>query len=180
MIYWTRYVSDSGEKDQSMPAERSWKRAISTFLTVIIVAGAMYSGFFFFSTVRAVVAQMDLPFADRIVQAAEPGEASPDGQATPATVEEYSLPEATQLEARINVLLLGIDQREGEKGPWRTDTMILLSLDPATNSASMLSIPRDLWTTIPATTRTTPGAGRRWRKRRCGMRWAFPCTTMCA
>jgi LCP family protein required for cell wall assembly len=132
-----------------MPAERSWKRAISTFLTVIIVAGAMYSGFFFFSTVRAVVAQMDLPFADRIVQAAEPGEASPDGQATPATVEEYSLPEATQLEARINVLLLGIDQREGEKGPWRTDTMILLSLDPVSNSASMLSIPRDLWTTIP-------------------------------
>jgi LCP family protein required for cell wall assembly len=149
MIYWTRYVSDRGEKEQGMPAERTWKRAISTFLTVTIIAGAMYSGFFFFSTVRAVVAQMDLPFAERIVQAAQPGEVSSDGPASPATVEEYSLPEATQLEERLNVLLLGIDQREGEKGPWRTDTMILLSLDPVTNSASMLSIPRDLWTTIP-------------------------------
>jgi LCP family protein required for cell wall assembly len=50
---------------------------------------------------------------------------------------------------RVNVLLLGIDQRESEEGPWRTDTMLLLTLDPVTMSAGMLSIPRDLWVTIP-------------------------------
>jgi LCP family protein required for cell wall assembly len=50
---------------------------------------------------------------------------------------------------RVNVLLLGIDQREGEEGPWRTDTILILTLDPVTMSAGMLSIPRDLWVTIP-------------------------------
>jgi LCP family protein required for cell wall assembly len=45
--------------------------------------------------------------------------------------------------------MMGIDQREGEEGPWRTDTVLLLTLDPVTVSAGMLSIPRDLWVTIP-------------------------------
>jgi LCP family protein required for cell wall assembly len=54
-----------------------------------------------------------------------------------------------QQQERVNILLLGIDQREGEEGPWRTDTMILVSIDPANGSAAMLSIPRDLWVTIP-------------------------------
>ncbi|MBN1285521.1 MAG: LCP family protein [Anaerolineae bacterium] len=51
--------------------------------------------------------------------------------------------------SRTTVLLLGIDEREIEEGPWRTDTMILLSLDPLRNTLSMLSIPRDLWVNIP-------------------------------
>jgi LCP family protein required for cell wall assembly len=50
---------------------------------------------------------------------------------------------------RVNVLLLGIDEREQESGPWRTDTMIVLSVDPASKTAAMLSIPRDLWVPIP-------------------------------
>jgi polyisoprenyl-teichoic acid--peptidoglycan teichoic acid transferase len=130
---------------------RPWVRAISSFLTVVIVAGALYSGFFFFSTVRALVAQVPLPFADRVVQAAQPA-ARPDvtepvESQTPAYV--LPPPNARKLTEPINILLLGIDQREGEKGPWRTDTMILVSLDPVNNSAAMLSIPRDLWTSIP-------------------------------
>jgi len=131
-----------------MSADRPWKRAVTSFLTVIIVAGALYSGYLFFATVRAVVAQMDLPFADRVVQAARPVQGG-SAEEPEGTSSEYVMPQATTLEERINVLLLGIDQREGEVGPWRTDTMILVSYDPATNSASMLSIPRDLWTPIP-------------------------------
>jgi LCP family protein required for cell wall assembly len=50
---------------------------------------------------------------------------------------------------RVTILLLGIDQREVEDGPWRTDTMIVFTVDPATHTAGMLSIPRDLWVTIP-------------------------------
>ncbi len=52
-------------------------------------------------------------------------------------------------EARVNILVMGIDQRGQEQGPWRTDTMIVLSVDPASKSAGMLSIPRDLWVEIP-------------------------------
>lgn len=50
---------------------------------------------------------------------------------------------------RVAVLLLGIDQRMTEEGPWRTDTMILLTIDPVTKRGGMLSIPRDLWVEIP-------------------------------
>ena len=47
----------------------------------------------------------------------------------------------------LNVLLLGVDEREGDKG--RSDTMILMSLNPNTDSMAMLSIPRDTYVNIP-------------------------------
>jgi len=50
---------------------------------------------------------------------------------------------------RVNVLVMGIDQREHEQGPWRTDTMLVLTIDPVTKTGGMLSIPRDLWVPIP-------------------------------
>ena len=50
---------------------------------------------------------------------------------------------------RVTVLLMGIDERSQENGPWRTDTLMLLTLDPTTKQAGVLSIPRDLWVPIP-------------------------------
>jgi LCP family protein required for cell wall assembly len=52
---------------------------------------------------------------------------------------------------RVTVLLLGLDYRDWEsKEPAsRSDTMILLTLDPQTKTAGILSIPRDLWVAIP-------------------------------
>jgi len=51
----------------------------------------------------------------------------------------------------ISVLVMGLDYRDWEtsEGAPRTDTMILLSLDPGNRTAGMLSIPRDLWVKIP-------------------------------
>jgi anionic cell wall polymer biosynthesis LytR-Cps2A-Psr (LCP) family protein len=48
------------------------------------------------------------------------------------------------------VLLLGLDYRDWESGSGasRSDTMILLSLDPLTRTAGILSIP-DMWVAIP-------------------------------
>lgn len=52
---------------------------------------------------------------------------------------------------RINILLMGIDQRSGvdEPGPYRTDTMIVISINPIRKTVGVLSIPRDLWVNIP-------------------------------
>lgn len=47
----------------------------------------------------------------------------------------------------VNILLLGVDERDGDVG--RSDTMILLSLNPRTDSMLMLSIPRDTYVNIP-------------------------------
>ena len=51
--------------------------------------------------------------------------------------------------SRVNILVLGIDQREGMTDPARTDTMLLFTLDRQTKTAGMLSINRDLWVKIP-------------------------------
>ncbi|MDX2076539.1 MAG: LCP family protein [bacterium] len=53
--------------------------------------------------------------------------------------------------SRINILLMGIDQRSatGDVGPFRTDTMILVQIDPIRKRIGLLSIPRNLWVQIP-------------------------------
>ena len=48
----------------------------------------------------------------------------------------------------INILILGSDQRPYDFG-YRTDVMILLSVNTKKSTASMVSFPRDLWVEIP-------------------------------
>lgn len=50
---------------------------------------------------------------------------------------------------RVTILLMGIDRRCGEIGPVRTDSMMLLTVDPVGKTAAILSLPRDLWVEIP-------------------------------
>jgi len=50
---------------------------------------------------------------------------------------------------RLSILMLGIDQRCEEVGPTHTDTMMIVTIDPESLSASVLSLPRDLWVEIP-------------------------------
>jgi LCP family protein required for cell wall assembly len=63
----------------------------------------------------------------------------------PAILGQY----AWQDPRRFNILLLGIDQRRGEQGPFRTDTIIVVSIDPLRQTVGMLSVPRDLYVPIP-------------------------------
>ncbi|BCJ85635.1 LCP family protein [Effusibacillus dendaii] len=49
---------------------------------------------------------------------------------------------------RVNILLLGEDARPGE-GHTRSDSMILLSMDPTTHKGSLFSVMRDTWWKIP-------------------------------
>jgi len=53
--------------------------------------------------------------------------------------------------SRVTVLLLGLDQRDWEAGEKysRSDTMMLLTLDPLAKTAGILSVPRDMWVAIP-------------------------------
>jgi len=77
------------------------------------------------------------------------------GEKGPSPNVEYAegqvLPEWTGTD-RITVLVLGIDEREQEEGPWRTDTMMIATLDPVTMQAGLLSLPRDIWVEIPGYT----------------------------
>lgn len=56
---------------------------------------------------------------------------------------------------RVNILLLGSDERASDGQPPRTDTMMLLTLNLQRKTAGMISLPRDLWLPIPGFNLTT-------------------------
>lgn len=51
----------------------------------------------------------------------------------------------------INILLMGIDEREGftTDTAYRTDTMMVLHINPVSRSAGLISFPRDLYVDVP-------------------------------
>ncbi len=51
---------------------------------------------------------------------------------------------AGKKQAKTNILLLGSDQRAGDGG-FRTDVILLVSIDPENKTVSAVSFPRDLW-----------------------------------
>ena len=55
----------------------------------------------------------------------------------------------TRDSGRINLLLLGVDRRSGTDWTYRTDTILIATLDPESGTAGLLSIPRDLQVPIP-------------------------------
>jgi len=75
-----------------------------------------------------------------------------DPEATPMADLLDELPEPWTGTSRVTVLLMGLDYRDWESGGGapRTDSMMLATLDPISETAGMLSIPRDLWVEIPA------------------------------
>ncbi|GJQ52660.1 MAG: hypothetical protein HKUEN02_15070 [Anaerolineaceae bacterium] len=67
----------------------------------------------------------------------------------PVVIPESNLPPAWDGASRITVLIIGLDARDTDTSAPRSDTMILLTIDPLTKTAGMLSIPRDMWVNIP-------------------------------
>jgi LCP family protein required for cell wall assembly len=82
-----------------------------------------------------------------------------DPQGTPINSTTTPTPSIPQVElpppwdgaSRVTFLLIGLDYRDWEQGLGapRSDTMMLLTLDPLTMTAGVLSVPRDLWVNIP-------------------------------
>jgi LCP family protein required for cell wall assembly len=71
------------------------------------------------------------------------GEPTPP-TAIPSPVPVFDLPEGTT-----NILLLGKDENADGSGDTRTDTMIIVSVNRETQTASMISLPRDLYVYLP-------------------------------
>jgi LCP family protein required for cell wall assembly len=81
----------------------------------------------------------------------EPAAEIADLPAPPVAIPDSNLPPAWDGASRINILIIGLDFRDwaaGEGAP-RSDTMIVLTIDPLTKTAGMMSVPRDMWVNIP-------------------------------
>ena len=53
-------------------------------------------------------------------------------------------------QSRFTILAMGLDRRPGETGlAYRTDTMMLISIDPNSDTIGILSVPRDLYVEVP-------------------------------
>ncbi len=93
------------------------------------------------ATPGALAAGPAAPGADR---GPDPTSPPPESAPIPPPVLEVQLPQNV-----LNIVLLGSDRRP-EAGAWRTDSMIIVSVEPQAGKVRMISIPRDLWVYIPS------------------------------
>jgi LCP family protein required for cell wall assembly len=115
-------------------------------------AGAIVSVVLVFTAARGLTSAWTgtgpapFTFADSGAPAATDAAPAPATQVAP----ESPAPEWNGSD-RVTGLLMGLDYRDWSKGdgPPRTDSMMLVTVDPVAHTAGMLSIPRDLWVEIP-------------------------------
>lgn len=83
----------------------------------------------------------------------DPTGETPGEEPPPVTEEPLPTPDPWEGGSRVTVLVMGLDYGDWENperaGPPRTDSMMLLTIDPIARTAGMLSIPRDLYVNIP-------------------------------
>lgn len=129
-------------------------------MIAVFVLGGAYVGYLLYFTVKNVVASASLPTLP-YVDLSLPLGALPltgdnntplfmpvrGGETGATSISGVPLPDYTRKE-RVNILLMGVDKRPDEVYS-RTDTMIVVTVDPNTRTAGMLSVPRDLWVSIP-------------------------------
>lgn len=106
--------------------KRKWVKVTGIVLLVLLVAGGIYS-YMVYHSLKSAVETMHQPL-DRQLSEKRQKQVS-FGKGEPFTV-----------------LMLGVDEREGDRG--RSDSIIVLAVNPKKESVKMLSIPRDTRTEI--------------------------------
>lgn len=124
---------------------------------VLLVLAALIplTAYLAYTNARAVVAGWEMTELAGVVVRESPTrspgavQAPPPSGSTPGSI--HPAPNPWDGASRVTILVLGLDHRDWEKaeGPPRSDTMLLLTVDPLAKIAGMLSVPRDLWVSIP-------------------------------
>jgi LCP family protein required for cell wall assembly len=100
---------------------RKWVKVTGTILLIMLIGGGVY-GSTVYKSFKNAVATMHQPIERK----------QSEKRQKPVTLKEKD---------PFSVLMLGVDEREGDKG--RSDTMIVLTVNPNNKFVNMLSIPRD-------------------------------------
>lgn len=138
-------------KQQAKPSRPSTNRVIRILSGAFLVA-ALFSVYLVYSAVRDLASAWSGTGLPSFNISGSGGGNTAEPGVTPAVVLLDELPEPWNGTERVTILLMGLDFRDWQRGegPPRTDSMMLITLDPISKTAGMLSIPRDLWVEIPA------------------------------
>ncbi|MSQ27922.1 MAG: LytR family transcriptional regulator [Dehalococcoidia bacterium] len=114
------------------------RRVLFWIISAAFIAGGIVAGAMAIPNAFGVVGSASLNLAQQLLPVGNP--------ANPLAQE----PDWKNLE-RVNILLMGVDRRpdEGTGAMTRTDTMMVLTYDPFSKTAGLLSIPRDTYVPIP-------------------------------
>ncbi|SNZ04801.1 transcriptional attenuator, LytR family [Terribacillus aidingensis] len=104
--------------------KRTWLKVMLSIVAILVIAVAV-TGFYATNKAKTTVNTMQ--------------------KDTTAIDKKQSTTKVKEKE-KINILLLGVDQREGDAG--RSDALMVMSLDPANAAMKIISIPRDSRTEI--------------------------------
>ena len=110
-----------------MKKKRKWPKYVLIALLLALIAGGIYA-YSVYSNFTTTLDTMHEP-----VEREQP------------SVERTDIVEFDQQDP-FSVLLLGVDEREDDRG--RSDTMVVMTVNPETQSTKMVSIPRDTYTEI--------------------------------
>ncbi len=129
---------------------------LTLILAALFLVVAVITAFVAFSVVKNIVLSWTMTSIDgiSIPNPSQPTKVNAQGTPISADVplQSSSGPAAQPWDgtSRVTILIIGLDYRDWEAGgPPRSDTMMLLTLDPLSKTAGMLSIPRDMWVNIP-------------------------------
>ncbi len=112
-------------------------KIILWIILLIFLGGVFYAGFFLYKLNS---------FENKIANPDKPKETVIDTLKSITTNSSSQLKESS--DGRINILLLGIGGKENN-APNLTDTIMIASVNLKTNQVALLSIPRDLYVTVP-------------------------------
>lgn len=126
-------------------------------LLIAFAIAAVITAYLTFIAVRDFVSSWEMTSLPGISLSQSQATSTPDASGvirdvqTPLQAPSGPQPEPWDGASRVSVLVMGLDYRDWatNEGAPRTDTMILLTLDPLARTAGILSIPRDLWVNIP-------------------------------
>jgi polyisoprenyl-teichoic acid--peptidoglycan teichoic acid transferase len=104
--------------------KRTWLKVTLSIIAIIIIAVAA-TGFYATNKAKTTVNTM---------------------QKNTDTIDKKQSTTKVKEQEKINILLLGVDQRDGDAG--RSDALMVMSLDPANDAMKIISIPRDTRTEI--------------------------------
>jgi LCP family protein required for cell wall assembly len=135
--------------------------------TLMIILGgaflvaALVTAFFAFRFVKEFISTQDI--IDLPGEPVTSGEGGQDGSGGQGSSDSSGNPDSGPAAApeipavewdgvsRVNILVMGLDYRDWEAGETasRTDSMMVLTIEPEEKTAGLLSIPRDMWVNVP-------------------------------